>query len=571
MNRREQAKKKKQKSREKRLRQEKLRPQASSTSAIEGAKRVSADEYDPFEATIPSQFQLERSLRSHARSVASSQSSGAEGDREYLPEDLMRVASLPNEGIDVSDESIDPAERAQELAYQAREAQRPAQGISLARAALELDPECVDALVYVAQLASASDAERVAGLLWAVEVGARVLGGDTFFQESRGHFWGLVMTRPYMRARSSLASALHDTGRLHEASGHFEAMLELNPGDNQGVRFSLLGLYLELNDLVGAQRLLEAHADDYLAFFPWARALERWLSGDRMSAARCVRAGRLCNAFVHDTLLGLRSPRPSRHGWRPGEESEAAEVYERLGRAWRAHAPALEWLRNGASVTTASERAEAVRSYGSPVADLLGSGIVEQEAWDDYVDKFHLTTEHATELLRMATDVALHECENDSRPVWAPLHAWRALAQLKYEPAAAPLVELLRVADDAWMKTDMPRVFSAMGQAAVEPLRALLTNSTANTYARWCAVDCLAEIAQRHPELRDTCAGFLRGELERFETNDPELNAALVSVISAKLHDASALSWIERAFEAERVDEQIAGALEHVREALLKA
>ena len=77
-----------------------------------------------------------------------------------------------------------------------------------------------------------------------------------------------------MRTRAHLAELLRQTGRPAEAIGHFEALLELNPNDNQGNRDPLLGCYLAAGNLEGARRLLEDYREAGLAVFAWGRVLD---------------------------------------------------------------------------------------------------------------------------------------------------------------------------------------------------------------------------------------------------------------------------------------------------------
>jgi hypothetical protein len=48
-----------------------------------------------------------------------------------------------------------------------------------------------------------------------------------------------------MRARHGLALSLLELGEEAAAVGHLHAMLKLNPGDNQGIRYLLLGSLLK--------------------------------------------------------------------------------------------------------------------------------------------------------------------------------------------------------------------------------------------------------------------------------------------------------------------------------------
>ena len=115
--------------------------------------------------------------------------------------------------------------------------------ITLARQALEISPDCADAYVVLAETAR-TEPEALEYYTKGVAAGERALGSRTF-REDVGHFWGLLHTRPYMRARMGLAQALADMGRPEEAIRHWQEMLRLNPGDNQGVRHGLLSRLLQ--------------------------------------------------------------------------------------------------------------------------------------------------------------------------------------------------------------------------------------------------------------------------------------------------------------------------------------
>ena len=85
-----------------------------------------------------------------------------------------------------------------------------------------------------------------------VAAGERAVGAEAF-RRDEGHFWLVLETRPYMRARLGLAHVLWTLGRREEAVGHLQDLLRLNPGDNQGVRYTLAGflLFLDRDDDTG--------------------------------------------------------------------------------------------------------------------------------------------------------------------------------------------------------------------------------------------------------------------------------------------------------------------------------
>jgi len=213
-------------------------------------------------------------------------------------------------------------EQAQELAYRAEEAATPEEAVALLREALELDPRCVDALRQSAAFAPELG-ERINALEQTVQVGEASLGKEQF-AELRGHFWGALETRPYMRARLELALALEEAGRVAEAISHYVALLELNPGDNQGVRDLLLPAHLRIGDSAAARRAIRAHAEGSFAVYSWGTVLERVLVDDIGGAVRALSAARDDNPHVEDYFFG-RQPPPSDPPayFTPGEESEA--------------------------------------------------------------------------------------------------------------------------------------------------------------------------------------------------------------------------------------------------------
>jgi len=234
---------------------------------------------------------------------------------------------------------------AQDLAYQAMEADDIEQIARLAMQAVKLDPHCLDALLLLAQLGSESREELIENLRKAVKTGERELG-EQCFEEDRGYFWGLLETRPYMRARALLAEALADAGRFGEAIAEYEAMLDLNPGDNQGLRYHLIGCYLAADRVQQAGKFLEKHKDDPMAAFAWARVLQRHLAGDLDGAKAALAKARETNRHMEAYLAGrkrLPDQMPGYYG--VGDENEAVISAKILAPAWKDARSAVRWLR----------------------------------------------------------------------------------------------------------------------------------------------------------------------------------------------------------------------------------
>ena len=195
---------------------------------------------------------------------------------------------------------------------------------------------------------AAPAAARRTGILARLR-GERSLGRQ-FFRQNRGHFWGIVETRPYMRARFDLACALMQDALLTEAIAHFESLIELNPNDNQGVRDILMSCYLSIQDLEGTRRLLERYAGDSGAVFAWSRVLERYLATDLDGALAALQDARADNPHVQAYLTGAkRLPKDSPSYYTPGEETEAFYCAGCLRKAWLKYPQAVSWLRAAVS------------------------------------------------------------------------------------------------------------------------------------------------------------------------------------------------------------------------------
>jgi tetratricopeptide (TPR) repeat protein len=105
--------------------------------------------------------------------------------------------------------------------------------------ALRLDPGHADAWVHLGN--QRFEEERVAEALTLYERGQAAAEARTIGDPARypAPFWLDVDSRPFMRALHGRGLCLWRLGRIDEARQVLALMLELNPNDNQGVRFLL--------------------------------------------------------------------------------------------------------------------------------------------------------------------------------------------------------------------------------------------------------------------------------------------------------------------------------------------
>jgi tetratricopeptide (TPR) repeat protein len=232
---------------------------------------------------------------------------------------------------------------AQDLMYEAWDSSGERR-IELALRALETDPDCADGYVLLAEEAGSVEEARE---LYerGVQAGERSLGRKTF-EEDFGHFWGVLETRPYMRARAGLAQCLWMTGEREQAVSHYREMLRLNPNDNQGLRYVLAACLFDLRREHDLEELLTQYEDDASAVWAYSRVLVALRRGAAPAAARKLLEEAVeFNPHVPALLLGKkRLPKQPPGLIGMGDESEAESyAFENL-QAWKATPGALEWL-----------------------------------------------------------------------------------------------------------------------------------------------------------------------------------------------------------------------------------
>ena len=241
---------------------------------------------------------------------------------------------------------LDALRRAQELVYRGWETPESIDRVELAEEALEISALCADAWVMLAEDAAESLEQEIEYYQNAVDAGERALG-EAFFEKQVGRFWGLPETRPYMRARAGLAHCLWDQGEHQAAIAHYFDLLELNPGDNQGIRFLLVTSLILLGRHVEALRVMDANPEDeYSAVWAYSRALISFREQGDVAESRTQRAFAVrVNEFVPDYLSGqARMPKFPPDYVSPGEKSEAVSYVYDNRQAWLDTPGSIDWL-----------------------------------------------------------------------------------------------------------------------------------------------------------------------------------------------------------------------------------
>ena len=147
-------------------------------------------------------------------------------------------------------------------------------------------------------------------------------------------------------------------------------------------------------------------------------------------------------------------------------------------------------------------------NYQPPIDRLLtfGDCYEGRNQWFDYITELGLNSQNIPDLIKIAVDNRLNGAESESREFWAPIHAWRTLAQMQAQEAIAPLMELFhKWEDNDWVAEEMPRVYAtfAQGKAVVVPaLQDYLAHESHGVFPRITSVNCLQEIGKQCENLR---------------------------------------------------------------------
>ena len=331
---------------------------------------------------------------------------------------------------------------ARELAVQAGEALDPRRRVILARRAVETSPDCAEGYIVLAEHAKTRK-EALSLYERAVAAAARVLG-DEVFEEYKGQFWGLLETRPYMRARLGLAEVLWASGRRAEAAEHLEAMLRLNPNDNQGLRYIQSGWLLNLDRLDDLDDLLGRY-DEGSATWAYTKALVSFRrGGDSAEARKLLAAAKKANKHIPSYLLGRKPMPPEQPAfYSPGDEDDAILYVGHNLSAWKSTPGAIGWVRSKEKGPR-KRRVEAPATVGpSPEVEERLRGLPsEMDAWQADFRQFARRVEIAGERVRpwmvlvssRTRDLVLAHALTDQPP--SPEELWDIVAAAMESPAA---------------------------------------------------------------------------------------------------------------------------------------
>lgn len=253
------------------------------------------------------------------------------------------LSNMMGQSLDDLPERTDKKGRSQDLVYEANE-QPVSKGKKLIKQALELDPNNADAYNYLASIEKDID-KAIKQYEKAIKAGEKTLG-KKFFKEEKGHFWGMLETRPYMRAKAGLADCLYAKKEVNKAIGIYEEMLELNPNDNQGIRYLLSTLLLSKDDLTKFELFIENNEVEDCAVWNYNNALYKFKKiGRTTESEKELQQAYNSNEFVIDYMLGYKEmPKEQPQYIGRGDENEAISYINGAWSIWDKTEGAFDWL-----------------------------------------------------------------------------------------------------------------------------------------------------------------------------------------------------------------------------------
>jgi tetratricopeptide (TPR) repeat protein len=188
---------------------------------------------------------------------------------------------------------------------------------------IEIDPTYADGYVHLGNVAWRKGDWKQADTLYRK---ALCLAEPEVQKIPRGHFWGILESRPYMRALHGLGLTAWKQGRLQEAADIFHQMLKLNPNDNQGARYLLGPVYHQMGDFEKAGKWYQRTVDDPQNRYNYGLALVQ--QNELEEAARVLVFAIFANPYVAPVLLGHRLPK--RDWWHDSNLAEPEYAVEYL-------------------------------------------------------------------------------------------------------------------------------------------------------------------------------------------------------------------------------------------------
>ena len=201
--------------------------------------------------------------------------------------------------------------------------------------------------------------------------------------------------------------------------------------------------------------------------------------------------------------------------------------------------------------------------YTEPVSKLLNYGECSRlKDWPDYLT-LGFSEKDIPQLIEMFRDKNLQFADSDSIEVWAPVHAWRTLAQLNAKEAIIPIIDYIEEFYDDWSGEELPYVLGMIGEDCIEPIKTFIFDPSKPEWPKVILSHGLEKVGNTIPSAKNKCIQIFTDFLNQATSETRELNGFIVSYL-VDLSAKDSIEAISDVFNKNIVDIQVGGDLEDV-------
>lgn len=207
--------------------------------------------------------------------------------------------------MDFKNEEFIKREQSDDLLFEAYEEPIKTKAIKLAKQALEINPNNIDAENFIIQ----NETNTIKRLKKYEEILNKEKNNlekeNLFNEENIGIFWGLIGTRPYMRTKHSYMLTLMALGRYTEAIKQGEELLELCKNDNLGIRYLIIGLYAVLEKFDKAEKIYSKYLENS-TFMLFPLSIMYYKEGNYRKCKKLLKQLQENNEYLLNYLTGKK-------------------------------------------------------------------------------------------------------------------------------------------------------------------------------------------------------------------------------------------------------------------------
>lgn len=231
---------------------------------------------------------------------------------------------------------------AQDIIYDAWEADTPEQKIALAKQALLISPNCVDAYNILAHYSTTTYDES----LKLYEKGIAIAESLYENPDTDNYIaFGRLTNRPYLRSRVGAIECLLALGCKNKAIKNCKELLKIDTRDGHGIRYVLLPLLIETSKDKQAETLLKRYKDDCSAYWFYGRTLLDFRKyGESEITNQSLNVALKHNQHVPRHIIAKKKS-ACPESYRSGHESEAIAYVSFNLNAWQKTEGAIAWLK----------------------------------------------------------------------------------------------------------------------------------------------------------------------------------------------------------------------------------